>query len=104
MDTEMVTGIEKDAIEIKEDEVRDDRLKRLESKKTHWLNIRMAREIVIELVTNSQRSAMKAMEDWCRSDIMELLMTEVVVSCEVAWVMRSVELVTGTSPSYKWRC
>ena len=52
----------------------------------------MARDIVVELVTSSQ---MSALEDWFTSGMVELLLTEVVLSSEDARVMINLELVSG---------
>ena len=75
-----------------ESKVREARLKRLESKKTHWMNTRMAKGIVLELITKSQNSNM---EDWYKSEMVELLLEEVVLRSEVAKVMMNMEMVTG---------
>ena len=71
---------------------KDERLKRMDDRKNHWLAMRIAKELVLEMVDNTRN---KSVRDQCMRVVVEDVITEVIMRSEVAGMIQKVESSTG---------
>jgi hypothetical protein len=84
-------GVRKDTLDDKVDE-KDARLRRMEARKTGWLNKMMAKELLLEMVENASKHAVI---NHVRSVLLEEVLSEAMLRSEMKRVIHNLDSVEG---------
>ena len=87
----LIVGVRKELPEDEKDE-KGERLKRMEARRGAWVNRRMVKELVLELVGSTSTMAMM---DPLKNMMVEEVLAEAVMRSEMSRVMESLESMDG---------